>query len=111
MDLVCIVCPRGCRLKIENGEVSGNFCKKGLAFAMSETECPMRTVCSTVATAFSHMPVLPVKTNGEIPRAKIKDLMKLINEIKVDKKLKMGDVVASNILDTNIDLIATASIY
>lgn len=27
MKLVCIVCPRGCRINVENGVVSGNGCK------------------------------------------------------------------------------------
>lgn len=111
MDLVCIVCPRGCRIKVENGIVSGNGCKRGEAFAISETTCPMRSVCSTVATTFKDYPVLPVRTDGEIPKAKIADLMKEINGIVVDKKLKRGDVVAQNIVGTDVNLIATATIH
>ncbi len=110
MDLVCIVCPRGCRIKIEDGVVSGNSCKKGEAFAKAEMTCPMRTVCSTVATTFKDMPVLPVRTDGEIPKAEIANLMKLINGIVVDKKLKKGDIVSANVLGTQVNLIATASI-
>lgn len=86
MELVCIVCPRGCRINVENGVVSGNGCKRGEAFALSEMTCPMRTVCSTVATTFEDYPVLPVRTNGEIPKDKIQDLMKEINAVVVDKK-------------------------
>ena len=111
MDLVCIVCPRGCRINVENGVVTGNGCKRGEAFAISETMCPMRSVCSTVATAFKDYPVLPVRTDGEIPKAKIADLMKEINAITVDKKVKRGDVVAQNIVGTDVNLIATATIY
>lgn len=111
MDLVCIVCPRGCRIKVENGIVSGNGCKRGEAFAISETTCPMRSVCSTVATTFKDYPVLPVRTDGEIPKAKIADLMKEINGIVVDKKLKRGDVVAQKIVGTDVNLIATATIH
>lgn len=111
MELVCIVCPRGCRIKIENGVVSGNGCKRGEAFAISETSCPMRSVCSTVATSFADYPVLPVRTDGEIPKAKIADLMKEINAITVDKKVKRGDVVAQNVVGTDVNLIATATIY
>lgn len=111
MDLVCIVCPRGCRIKIEDGVVSGNVCKKGEAFALAETTCPMRTVCSTVATEFDSMPVLPVRTAGEIPKAKIGELMQLINKIKLTEKVKRGDVIARAIVGTDVDLIATESIY
>ena len=111
MDLVCIVCPRGCRINVEHGVVTGNGCKRGEAFAISETTCPMRSVCSTVATVFKDYPVLPVRTDGEIPKAKIADLMKEINAITVDKKVKRGDVVAQNIVGTDVNLIATATIY
>lgn len=110
MDLVCIVCPRGCRINVDNGIVSGNRCKRGETFALAETSCPMRTVCSTVATVFETMPVLPVRTDGEIPKAQIFKLMQLINGIVIDKKVKMGDIVCANVLGTGVNLIATASI-
>ena len=111
MDLVCIVCPRGCRINVQDGVVSGNACKRGEAFALSESTCPMRSVCSTVATSFKDYPVLPVRTDGEIPKARIADLMKEINAIVVDKKVKRGDVVAQNVVGTDVNLIATATIY
>lgn len=111
MELVCIVCPRGCRINVENGVVSGNSCKRGEAFALSEMTCPMRTVCSTVATTFEDYPVLPVRTNGEIPKDKIQDLMKEINAVVVDKKTKRGDVVIEKVVGTDVDVVASASIY
>ena len=64
-QLVCIGCPRGCRLTIEemDGEfiVSGNSCPRGKAFAVSEMTMPKRTICSTVKTSFPDAPVLPVR--------------------------------------------------
>ena len=49
-QLVCIGCPRGCRLTIEekDGEliVTGNTCPRGKAFAVSEMTEPRRTICS-----------------------------------------------------------------
>lgn len=111
MELVCIVCPRGCRINIdENGVVTGNTCKKGEAFARSELTCPMRTVCSTVATAFESLPVLPVRTDGEIPKAKITEFMAAVNRITVKDKVKRGDVIIKNVADTGVNVIATESI-
>ena len=111
MEFVCIVCPKGCHMTVENGVVSGNTCKKGEAFAKAEATCPMRTVCSTVATAFDSMPVLPVRTDGEIPKSKIGELMKLVNGIRVTEKLHRGDIVAASVVGTDVNLIATATIY
>ena len=111
MELVCIVCPRGCRINIENGIVNANGCERVEAGARSENTGPRRAVCSTVATTFSEYPVLPVRTDGEIPKAKIDELMKQINAIVVTSKVKRGDVIAKDVCGTDVNLIATASIY
>ena len=67
-ELVCIVCPNSCKLSIsENGEVTGARCPRGKKFATEELTCPKRTVCTTVATVFDDYPVLPVRTETEIP--------------------------------------------
>lgn len=81
--------PARCRIKIENGIVSGNGCKEA-SFAVSETTCPMRSVCSTVATTFKDYPVLPVRTDGEIPKDKIDELMKQINAVVVSENCIEG---------------------
>lgn len=112
--LVCIVCPRGCRMEVEGeGEavkVSGNFCKKGYQFALSETTNPMRTVCTTVKTVFPEIPVLPVKTSSEVPKDKIFNIMNEISKVSVDKKLSAGDNVIENILGLGVDIVATSSV-
>ena len=110
MELVCIVCPKGCRMTVENGVVTGNTCKKGEAFAKAEATCPMRTVCSTVATSFESMPVLPVRTDGDIPKAQLGELMQLVHTLQVTKPLHRGDVVASGVLGTVVNLISPATI-
>lgn len=55
-ELVCIVCPRSCRMTItsEGDElvVTGNTCKRGKEFAINEMTDPRRTVCTTVRTSF-----------------------------------------------------------
>ena len=38
-NLICIVCPNGCRLHVaEDGTVSGQGCKRGVAFAQQELQ-------------------------------------------------------------------------
>ena len=53
-QLVCIVCPNGCRLTVtEEGQgihVTGNRCPRGIDFATTELTHPMRTISSTVKT-------------------------------------------------------------
>lgn len=113
-ELVCIVCPRGCHLTIDtSGEtpvVSGNSCKRGEAFALSELTEPKRTICTTVKTAFPQVPVLPVRVSADIPKDKIFDVMREINQVTVTEKIGRSDVVIPNVLDLGVDVIATSSI-
>lgn len=113
-ELVCIVCPRSCRMTItsEGDElvVTGNTCKRGKEFAINEMTDPRRTVCTTVRTSFPSVPVLPVRVSGAIPKNKIFDLMHEVNRIIVSKRIGCEEVVVPNILDLGVDLIATSNI-
>ena len=113
-ELVCIVCPNGCALQIEgegkNIKVSGQKCKRGQAFAESEMTNPLRTVCSTVKTAFPEVPVLPVKVSCEISKSKIFDIMQAVNTVTVTERIGTGDVIIKNVCGTDADIIATWNI-
>ncbi len=113
-ELVCIVCPRSCRMTItsEGDElvVTGNTCKRGKEFAINEMTDPRRTVCTTVRTSFPSVPVLPVRVSGAIPKNKIFDLMREVNRITVSKRIGREEAVVPNILDLGVDLIATSNI-
>ncbi len=50
-DLICIVCPRGCHLKVDEEndyKVTGNRCQRGVLYAYSELTNPTRVLTSTV---------------------------------------------------------------
>ena len=113
-QLVCIGCPRGCRLTIDekDGEyiVTGNTCPRGKEFAISEMTAPKRTICSTVKTAFSDVPVLPVRVSDDIPREKIFDVMREINAVTLKERIGRGDAVIKNVLGLGVDVIATSDL-
>ena len=113
-ELVCIECPNGCRLTVdgegESLKVTGNRCKRGLDFAVSEMTCPMRTLCSTVKTAFAAAPVLPVRVSGEIPKSKVFDVMRELDKLTVSSPLKRGDTVIADVLGLGVDVMATSSL-
>lgn len=112
--LVCIVCPRGCTMDITerdgNFTVSGNFCKRGEKFALSEMTEPKRTICSTVKTSFKEAPVLPVRVSDEIPKDKIFAVMDEINKVTVTNPVGRGDIIIKNVLDLGVDIIATSDL-
>lgn len=113
-ELVCIVCPRGCTMQIsgegENIKVTGNTCKRGEAFAVSEMTEPKRTICTTVRTSFKAVPVLPVRVSADIPKDRIFDVMQEINKVNLTEKIGRGDVVIKNVLNLGVDVIATSDI-
>ncbi len=109
-ELICIVCPRGCKLQIDPySEITGANCSRGEIFATEEINCPKRTVCSTVATIFKDYPVLPVRTSEEIAKEKIPELMRLINSYKLTKRVNRSEVLISNLFGTSCKLISTSS--
>ena len=111
-ELTCIVCPRGCALRVELAldsvvSVTGNFCKRGIDYAKSECTNPTRTVTSTVRLEDGR--VVPVKTSGPVPKKTVFDIMKVINTTVAHNKVKIGDIIIENVLGTGVDVIATAN--
>lgn len=110
--IICIGCPKGCSMKvIHDGKniesVEGYSCKNGLEYAKNEFTEPKRTVTSTVKVKFGEFPVVSVKTKNSIPKNKIYECMREINELELESPLKIGTVVKTNIAQTGVDLIAT----
>lgn len=112
--IVCITCPRGCTMNITKSgndwTVTGNACRKGREFAISEMTDPRRTVCSTVKTSFKSAPVLPCRVSADIPKDRIFDVMQEINKVVVTKELNRGDVIIKDVLGLGVDVIATSDL-
>ena len=114
-NLTCIGCPLGCALRVEmeNGEVlsvTGNTCKRGDDYARKEVTHPTRIVTSTVAVTGGDIAMVSVKTQNDIPKEKIMDIMKSIEDIKVEAPVHIGDVIVANAADTGVNIIATKDI-
>lgn len=113
-DLVCIVCPNGCRLQIDCADgvpvkdsIRGNKCRRGAAYAWSEVTAPMRMVTTTVRCTVPGTPVLPVRLSAEIPKDRVRDAMAAASAVRVTKNTHRGDIVKRNLAGLGVDLIAT----
>lgn len=117
----CTTCPSECLLTVEverdvNGSVAailsvtGNRCPRGDKFAHQELTCPMRVLTTTVAVSGGDEALLPVRTAEAIPLALHAQAMDLIRGVVVDAPIHMGDIILPNLLDTNINLIASMDI-
>lgn len=114
MEIVCINCPVGCRLKakIENGavtEVTGNECKRGDAYARQECVAPMRMITAVIPVEGSKVP-LSVKTRTPIPKQLLFACMEALSEVRLSAPIAAGSVVLGDVLGTGVDIIATKSV-
>ena len=116
----CTICPSECLLTVEverdaDGavaevrSVTGNRCPRG-KFAHQELTCPMRVLTTTVAVSGGDEALLPVRTAEAIPLELHAQAMALIRGLVVNAPIRMGDVVLPDLLNTNINLIASMDI-
>lgn len=111
-QLICIACPIGCHLDVDvenDFEVTGNQCKRGLVYGRKELTNPTRIITSTVIIRNGIYKRLPVKTDGEIPKSVIFDVMKELNNIVVSSPIRCGDIIIKNVCNTGINIVASRS--
>ena len=111
--LTCIVCPRGCQMKItldDNGKplsVEGNFCRRGANYANDECTNPKRTVTSTVRCKSGG--VSAVKTEEAIPKSLVFEAMNEINSVIAPDDVTVGDVVIENVAGSGVRVVITSN--
>ena len=106
----------GCQLRVELDDndnkrvlsVEGQTCKRGEAYAMTECVAPKRVVTSTAPIMGGG--VVPVKTNGSIPKELMFECVRLINEARVAPDAPIGTVVISDVLGTGVDVVTTRNV-
>lgn len=112
-NLICITCPKGCHLTVdENNDyaVTGNACPRGAEYARNEMLHPVRVITSTVRVKGAAIPRLPVKTDKPLAKEKMFDCMELINSLDVQAPVQVGQVLAANILGTDVNIVATKTL-
>lgn len=106
---ICILCPNGCLLKGELNKswtISGYQCERGKEYGLQEIQNPMRVLTTTVKVKGQGRVLLPVKTDGTIPKEKIHVVMKSCRKITIENPSEIGSVIISNVADTGVDIIA-----
>lgn len=115
--MICIVCPVGCHLEVlENKDsesgytVNGATCKRGEVYGVKELSNPTRTLTTTVKLNGGNLSRVPVRTDREIPKDKIFDCMRVINNVILEVPVKSGQVLVENILGLNVNIISSRSV-
>lgn len=112
-DLICIICPKGCRLRVDEADgyaVTGNGCERGIAYAQKELTNPTRVLTSTVHIEGAAIARLPVKTDRDIPKGDVLAAMRLLDGVVVRAPVEMGDVVVPDVLGTDANFVATRTL-
>lgn len=109
---LCIGCPLGCRLEVDAIagdiiEIRGFECAKGKRYARQEHADPRRPLSTTVAISDGALPRLPVRTTEAVPKSMVQRVAIALRDVHVRAPVRRGDVVATNVLGTGIDVIAT----
>lgn len=113
--LTCIGCPLGCAICVEIDQgaitsVSGYTCKRGDAYARKEVTHPTRIVTSTMPVSGGAAALVSVKTQSDIPKEKIMDVMQDINAACACAPVHMGDILLENAAGTGVNIVATKEV-
>lgn len=113
VEIICLTCPTACRGRVfidKYGKIEsciGYNCKQGEKFAAMELKNPERVLTGTLKTGDPLQPLLPFRSSRPIPKTIIKECMDLLAEVKIEKPVKMGDIIIENILNSGHDIIST----
>lgn len=110
----CIVCPLGCRLSVKThqdgtvAEISGNECPRGVEYAESEVENPVRILTTTVR-ASDGITMIPVRSSKPVPLALLRECVLAVNLASPVLPVRIGTPVVKNVCGTGADIVASAS--
>ena len=113
--LTCIECPTGCALSVlvDDGKavsVEGHGCRRGRDYAIAEVECPVRILTTTVVGEGLSVRVVPVRTDKAIPRERLREAIEAIRKVRIDRPVRIGDVLIEDILGLGADVVATRDV-
>jgi len=114
LTFTCIICPIGCRLKVLVRDsaiisIEGNRCPRGVVYAQNEIN-PKRTLITVIKVEGGNLLVVSVKSSEPIPKSLIPKAMEALSEVTVQAPIKIGDIVAQDLLGLGVNIVATRSV-
>ena len=107
----CIVCPTGCQIQANSKGsdivFEGYTCKRGLEYAEQEYYEPKRILTTTIRVGNGFLPLIPVRTDKPILKARLNEALNEIAKTQVNAPIKMGEVLIENILGLESNVIAS----
>jgi len=114
-EFICILCPNSCRISVEYEgtnikNIKGDGCPKGKDYVKNEITNPLRVFTGSVLVESGNFSLASVKTPVPIPKKYLKEIGEITHCLKMKAPIKIGQVVAQNLLGEDIDLIATRKV-
>lgn len=109
-ELICIVCPKGCHLSVDEEKeytVKGAGCPRGVEYGKNELQNPTRVLTSTVRFEGADGNRLPVKSDGVIPKRLMMVAAESLNGVLVKGPIRTGDIIIEDLCGTGVPLVAT----
>ena len=78
--------------------------------ASKELQNPTRTLTTTIKVDGGVLPLVPVKTAGEVPKASLLQCMEVVRRASCTAPVKRGDILLYDLLGTGINVIACADV-
>ena len=105
----------GCHLQVDDSDrnniiVTGNTCPRGAKYAKDEVTCPKRVVTSVVNVDGGEINMVSVKTSDAIPKDKMFDALKLLDDVTISAPVEIGQVIVKDILGLGVDFVATKTV-
>ena len=111
MKKICIMCPMGCSLNIEEKDgqvvVTGNTCRRGQIYGTEEYTHPKRTITTLCKRADGG--VVSCKTTGSVDKYKMMEVVKVISTLVAPVDAKIGDILLENICNQNVNVVVTGT--
>jgi len=110
---LCIGCPLGCRLEVDDSsaeegiKVTGWSCKTGKTYGEQEHTDPRRNVATSVRIRGARWARVPVKTSASVPKHMVRDVARAVQALEVEAPIRMGTVVLADVLGTGVDIVVT----
>ena len=109
--ITCTVCPNGCEVVAtytskNDLTLEGYRCRRGIEYCTNECFDPKRTFTSSVTITGAPRRRLPVRTTAPISKELLFRCADAVHAISVEAPVTCGQVIASNLFDTGVDLVA-----
>ncbi|MGB9749461.1 MAG: DUF1667 domain-containing protein [Caldisericia bacterium] len=109
-EITCIICPVGCKILVDGNKILNYKCKRGLNYVKDELKNPKRNITTIVKAINLSKRRVAVRLDKEIPKEILFDVLKEIKKVKIDKKVKRGEVIKENILNLGVNLISQETV-